>query len=80
MEGNHICLSEKIDSLSEKSLAILTFALSGFANFGAAGSIVAMLSEMVPERKRLIQGLMMKALVGATMVNLLNGAIVALFI
>ncbi|WP_408011801.1 NupC/NupG family nucleoside CNT transporter [Pseudalkalibacillus sp. A8] len=73
-------LSEIINNLSERSVAILTFSLSGFANFGAAGSIVGMLTNMVPERKYEIQKLMMKALVAATLANLLNGAIVAMFI
>ncbi|WP_188858054.1 NupC/NupG family nucleoside CNT transporter, partial [Oceanobacillus indicireducens] len=73
-------LSTIIDTLSERSIAILTFALSGFANFGAAGSIVGMLSDMVPQQKAVIQRLMMKALIGATLANLLNGAIVAMLI
>lgn len=72
-------LSGSIDMLSEKSIAILTFALSGFANFGAAGSIVGMLSQMVPHRKIEIQQLMIKALIAATLANLLNGAIVTMF-
>jgi len=73
-------LSTVMDGLSERSIAILTFALSGFANFGAAGSIVGMLTNMVPHRKTEIQKLMMKALVAATLANLLNGAIVAMII
>ncbi|KHF37780.1 transporter [Halalkalibacter okhensis] len=68
--------STELDNLSERTIAILTFALSGFANFGAAGSIVGMLSRMVPERKKEIQKLAMKALIAATLANLLNGAIV----
>jgi|SRR5690625_503006 len=72
-------LSSSIDQLSEKTLAVLTFALSGFANFGAAGSIVGMLSNMAPHRKLEIQKLMFKALIAATFANLLNGAIVTMF-
>jgi len=72
-------LSTIIDSLSDRALAVLTFALSGFANFGAAGSIVGMLSNMAPHRKTEIQKLMMKALIAATLANLLNGAIVTMF-
>ncbi len=69
-----------LESFSDRSIAVLTFALSGFANFGAAGSIVGMLSNIVPERKHEIQRLMMKALIGATLANLLNGAIVTMFL
>ncbi|WP_424475272.1 NupC/NupG family nucleoside CNT transporter [Oceanobacillus kimchii] len=72
-------LSTMVDSLSDRALAVLTFALSGFANFGAAGSIVGMLSNMVPQRKTEIQKLMLKALIAATFANLLNGAIVSMF-
>lgn len=72
-------LASSIDKVSDKTLAVLTFSLSGFANFGAAGSIVGMLSEMVPDRKIEIQKLMMKALICATLANLLNGAIVTMF-
>lgn len=72
--------SSILESFSDRSIAILTFALSGFANFGAAGSIVGMLSNMAPQRKHEIQRLMMKALIGATLANLLNGAIVTMFL
>lgn len=72
--------SSILESFSDRSIAILTFALSGFANFGAAGSIVGMLSNIAPQRKHEIQRLMMKALIGATLANLLNGAIVTMFL
>lgn len=72
--------SSMLDNFSDKSIAILTFALSGFANFGAAGSIVGMLSNIAPNRKHEIQRLMMRALIGATLANLLNGAIVTMFL
>lgn len=72
-------LTVMMDELSEKTLAILTFALSGFANFGAAGSLVGMLLEMVPDKKTMIQKMMFKALIAATLANLLNGAIVTMF-
>jgi CNT family concentrative nucleoside transporter len=72
--------STGLENFSDRSIAILTFALSGFANFGAAGSIVGMLSRMVPERKKEVQQLAMKALIAATLANLLNGAIVMILL
>ncbi|WP_078392918.1 NupC/NupG family nucleoside CNT transporter [Shouchella patagoniensis] len=69
-----------IDGFSEKSVAIMTFALSGFANFGAAGSLIGMLSRMVPDRKKEFQGLFGKALFAATCANLLNGAIIMILL
>lgn len=71
-------LSTMLDTISAKSLILLTFALSGFANFGAVGSIVGMLSNMVPNRKTEIQKMMFKALIAVTFANLLNGAIVTM--
>ncbi|MCR6098250.1 NupC/NupG family nucleoside CNT transporter [Salipaludibacillus agaradhaerens] len=72
--------STGLENFSERSIAILTFALSGFANFGAAGSIVGMLSRMVPKRKQEVQQLAVKALIAATLANLLNGAIVMIIL
>ncbi|MCR6108960.1 NupC/NupG family nucleoside CNT transporter [Bacillus sp. A301a_S52] len=72
--------STGLENFSERSIAILTFALSGFANFGAAGSIVGMLSRMVPKRKQEVQQLAIKALIAATLANLLNGAIVMIIL
>ncbi|WP_096437427.1 NupC/NupG family nucleoside CNT transporter [Alteribacter populi] len=72
--------SSSLENFSDRSIAILTFALSGFANFGAAGSIVGMLSRMVPHRKNEVQKLAIKALIAATLANLLNGAIVMMLL
>jgi len=69
-----------MDAFSPKSIAILTFALSGFANFGAAGSLIGMLSRMVPDRKKEFQGMFGKALFAATCANLLNGAVIMIIL
>lgn len=69
-----------LEAFSPKSVAILTFALSGFANFGAAGSLIAMLSRMVPDRKKEFQGMFGKALFVATCANLLNGAVIMMIL
>ena len=68
-----------IDLFSEKSVAILTFALSGFANIGSIGIILGVMLGIAPKRKKEIQGMALKALIAATMANLLNGAIVGIF-
>src|SRR5699024_6028329 len=72
-------LASSIDKVSDKTLAVLTYRLSDIAKFGVGGSIVGMLSEMVPDRKIEMQKLMRKALICATLANLLNVAIVTLF-
>jgi CNT family concentrative nucleoside transporter len=68
-----------IDQFSEKSIAILTFALSGFANIGSIGIILGVMLGIAPNRKKEIQDMAFKALIAATLANLLNGAIVGIF-
>jgi concentrative nucleoside transporter, CNT family len=64
---------------SEKSVAILTFALSGFANIGSIGIILGVMLGIAPKRKKEIQDMALKGLIAATLANLLNGAIVGIF-
>lgn len=71
--------TEIMDQFSEKSVAILTFALSGFANLGSIGIILGVMLGIAPNRKREIQAMAPKALIAATLANLLNGAIVGIF-
>ncbi|MDS9470704.1 NupC/NupG family nucleoside CNT transporter [Sporosarcina pasteurii] len=68
-----------IGSFSEKSVAILTFALSGFANLGSIGIILGVMLGIAPNRKKEIQDMAFKGLIAATLANLLNGAIVGIF-
>jgi concentrative nucleoside transporter, CNT family len=68
-----------IHMFSEKSVAILTFALSGFANIGSIGIILGVMLGIAPKRKKEIQDMALKGLIAATLANLLNGAIVGIF-
>lgn len=70
---------EIITQFSDKSVAILTFALSGFANIGSIGIILGVMLGIAPARKKEIQDMAMKGLIAATLANLLNGAIVGIF-
>lgn len=71
--------SDMIAQFSDKSVAVLTFALSGFANIGSIGIILGVMLGIAPKRKKEIQGMAVKALIGATLANLLNGAIAGMF-
>lgn len=71
--------ADVIGQFSDKSSAIMTFALSGFANIGSVGIILGIMIGIAPERKHEIQGMAFKSLVIATLANLLNGAIVGMF-
>ncbi|AOV08166.1 NupC/NupG family nucleoside CNT transporter [Sporosarcina ureilytica] len=70
---------DMIGLFSEKSIAILTFALSGFANLGSIGIILGVMLGIAPNRKKEIQDMAFKGLIAATLANLLNGAIVGIF-
>ena len=53
-----------------------TVALSGFANFGSIAILVGSLGALVPERRHEVAKYGLLALLAATMVNLLNAAVV----
>ena len=57
------------DVLSERSFAIATFAVCGFANFASIGIQIGGLGALVPERKSDIARLGLLALVAASLAN-----------
>ncbi len=64
--------------LGEKSRLIMTYALCGFANFGSLGIMIGGLTTMVPERRREVVGLGLRALVAGTLATCMTGAIVGM--
>lgn len=62
--------------LSERSRLVMTYALSGFANFGSVGIMIGGLSAMVPARRSEIVGLGFKALLAGTLATLMTGAVI----
>lgn len=64
--------------LSERTTLILTYALSGFANFGSVGIMIGGLSAIVPERRAEIVNLGLKSLVAGTLATLMTGAVIGL--
>ncbi len=64
--------------LSERTNLILTYALSGFANFGSVGIMIGGLAAIVPERRAEIVGLGLKSLVAGTLATLMTGAVIGL--
>ena len=67
------------DALSERSRVIMTYALCGFANFGSAGIMIGGLATVVPDRRREIVGLALRAIVSGTLAACMTGAVVGLF-
>lgn len=74
-----VSFGEAIKHLSEKTIAVMTFALCGFANFSVIGILLGGLGSMVPSRRGEIAKLGIRALLAATLANLLSGAVVGAF-
>lgn len=64
---------------SSKAQAIITFTLCGFANLGSIGILVGALSSMAPNKKSIIQGLALRALLAGSLANLMSGAIAGIY-
>ncbi|OCG07001.1 nucleoside permease [Gilliamella sp. wkB178] len=73
-------LSHHMASLDTKSVAIISFALCGFANFGSIGVIVGAFGAICPERISEIAKLGVRALLAATLSNLMSATIAGIFI
>ena len=70
----------EIASLSPKSVAIITFALCGFANLSALAMLVGGLGGMAPSRRKDIADLGLRAIIAGTLANLLSAAIAGMLI
>ncbi len=67
-------------ALDGKTIAIVSFALCGFANFGSIGVVVGAFSAVAPERTPEIARLGLRALIAATLSNLMSATIAGFFI
>lgn len=66
--------------LTEKSKAIVAFALCGFANFSSIAILVGGLGVMAPTRRKDVARMGLKAVVAGSLSNLMSAAIAGLFI
>ncbi len=73
-------LGEVIGGFSEKTAAIVTFALTGFANLGSLGILLGGLGGIAPERRPDIASLGLRAILAATLANLMSAAIAGILI
>lgn len=72
-------LAEIADTeLTPRSVLIMSYALCGMANFGSVGIMIGGFTALIPERRREIAGLGLKALVAGTLATLLTGAVVGI--
>ena len=68
------------DTFSTKTRAIITFALTGFANVGSLAILIGGLGGIAPNRRHEIARLGMRCVAAATLANLMSAAIAGMLI
>ncbi|MDD7425581.1 MAG: NupC/NupG family nucleoside CNT transporter [[Actinobacillus] rossii] len=71
---------ESAVQLTDKTKAIITFALCGFANFSSIAVLIGGLGGMAPNRRGDIASLGIKAVIAGSLANLMSATIAGLFI
>lgn len=69
-----------LKTLSEPTIAIVTFALCGFANFSSIAIQMAVTGSLAPNQKPMIAKLGLKALAAGSLANLMSAALAGLFL
>ncbi|MDA9556874.1 NupC/NupG family nucleoside CNT transporter [Vibrio sp.] len=75
-----IDFTQNKDMLSERSQILVTFALCGFANLGSIAIQIGAIGALSPERRPEISKLGFKALLAATLANLLSATLAGAFL
>ncbi|UUM33114.1 NupC/NupG family nucleoside CNT transporter [Vibrio japonicus] len=73
-------LTDNTSMIEPKTIAVISFALCGFANFGSIAVVVGAFSAVAPDRASDIARLGLRALLAATLSNLMSATIAGLFI
>jgi CNT family concentrative nucleoside transporter len=66
--------------LSARTVAVVTFALCGFANFSSIAIQMAVTGSLAPAQRPVIARLGVKALVAGSLSNLMSAALAGLFL
>ena len=69
-----------VDQLSDRSRAIVTFALCGFANFSSIAIQMAVTGGLAPNQRPVIARLGLRALAAGSLANLMSAALAGLFL
>ncbi|MEI5905903.1 NupC/NupG family nucleoside CNT transporter [Bacillus spongiae] len=72
--------SEVLDTLTPKTVAIVSFALCGFANLSSLGILLGGLGNLAPERRGDIARLGLRAILAGALASLLSAAIAGMLI
>ncbi len=70
----------QMQGLSERTVAIVTFALCGFANFSSIAIQMAVTGGLAPNQRPMIAKLGLKALAAGSLSNLMSAALAGLFL
>jgi len=70
----------QIEGLTERSRAIVTFALCGFANFSSIAIQMAVTGGLAPNQRPVIARLGLRALAAGSLANLMSAALAGLFL
>lgn len=73
-------LGQVLDQLSDRSEAVVTFALCGFANLSSIAILLGGLGSLVPERRELIARFGMRAIAAGSLSNLMSAALASLLL
>ncbi len=76
----YIALGTQKAALAPRSFVIATFALCGFANLGSIGIQIGGLGALVPERRKELTQLGVRAMLAGTMANLISASIAGMFL
>ncbi|MFZ2996847.1 NupC/NupG family nucleoside CNT transporter [Sphingobium sp.] len=76
----YINLGQVQGSLSSTTIAIVTFALCGFANFSSIAIQMAVTGNLAPNQRPMIARLGLKALVAGSLANLMSAALAGLML
>ena len=70
----------QVQGLSERTVAVVTFALCGFANFSSIAIQMAVTGGLAPNQRPVIAKLGIKALIAGSLSNLMSAALAGLFL
>ena len=75
-----VSFTDQMTLMSDRSQAIATFALCGFANFSSIGIVLGGIGMMAPNRRKDIAELGLRAVLAGFMANLMSAAIAGFFL
>ncbi|RSL33375.1 NupC/NupG family nucleoside CNT transporter [Salibacterium salarium] len=76
----YAAFAPEIDSFTQKSQVVITFALCGFANLSSMAIILGGFGSLVPERRKELAQLGIRTVIAGALASLLSAAIAGMFV